>query len=139
MLKLLSSLRNAIVGWLDGFDRLAFVGQILPLMMPDAANDFFDARKIMRREATPWMQERTKHLVSAVERQCEQATGRGITHLRSTRESKEDLARQQQHESNITEGIIGAWSCVEPCRSIRMIGGKGKPTLIPIETQCKHI
>lgn len=139
MLKLLSSLRDAIVGWLDGFDRLAFIGQIMPLMMPDAANGFFDARRIMRRDATGWMQDHTQHLVSAVEQQCVQATGRGIIHLRSTKDSKEELARHQQQALKINDGIIGAWSCVEPCRSIRMVGGVSKPSLIPIQTQCKHL
>jgi len=139
MRKLLSTLRDSITGWLDGFDRLAFVGHLMPLMMPGAADDFFDGRKILRCKATAWMQKQTTSLETSVAEQVEAATGHPITYLRSTKDSKEDAARCRQHELGITNGLIGAWSCVEPCRSIRMVGGAGAPTLIPIQTQCKHL
>jgi hypothetical protein len=139
MFKLLSSLRDSISGWLDGFDRLAFIGYLMPLMRPGAADEFFDGRKILRRDATAWMQSQTKRLEDAVASQVDAATGHSITYLRSTKDSKEDAARSRQEELGIRDGLIGAWSCVEPCRSIRMVGGVGAPTLIPIQTQCKHL
>lgn len=139
MHKLLSCLRDSISGWLDGFDRLAFVGHLMPLMMPGAADEFFDGRKILRRDATAWMQTQTKSLEETVASQVEAATGFRVTYLRSTKDSKEEAARMRQQELGISDGLIGAWSCVEPCRSIRMVGGVGAPTLIPIQTQCKHL
>ncbi len=139
MFTLLHQLKDSITGWLEGYDRLAFVGQLLPLMMPEAANNFFDTRRIPRKKAIPWMKDQTNALVDSIEQTVTDATGQGIGYLKSPKESKEDRARRQQHDLGITQGLIGAYSCVEPCRSIRMIGGVGKPTLIPVQTQCKHI
>jgi hypothetical protein len=42
-----------------------------------------------------------------------------ITYIPSHNERKETLAHKRQAKNGIKEGLIGVWSCVEPCNTFR--------------------
>ena len=46
-----------------------------------------------------------------------QAAGRSVTYLSSSLARKDTIAQQTAARAGIEQGLIGVWSCVEPCLS----------------------
>jgi hypothetical protein len=138
---LIQSLGDAIVGVLRGFDRLVFKGAVRRFMFPDGAMNFLASQGVLNKDFKSWAQEQTGRVIGAVEHLAKESTGRGITFIPSSHERKEDLVRKRQAELGISEGIIGAWSCVEAGQTYRACfdGQKGFPQLRWDQTRCKHL
>jgi hypothetical protein len=66
--------------------------------------------------------------------------GRALIYLNSSRESKEDIAKQIMEREKITEGLICVLSCVEPCKSYRLgkDPDKKRLRLVLQERKCLH-
>jgi hypothetical protein len=112
MRQLVARFGKAVKAVLTGFDRIVFKGTILPLAHEDGAMSFLRWRGVLNRDYKKWMQEQTDALVTSVDR----------------------YAREQ---AGIHTGLIGAWSCLEGCRSYRAhyCAQKGYPqsTSLPLD------
>lgn len=138
MNKLLARFGKAVKGVLTGFDRIVFKGTILPLAHEDGAMSFLRWRGVLNRDYKKWMLSQTDALVTSVDRHARQQSGRPITHLRTWRLDKEELARKRQKQTGIEAGLIGVWPCLESCWSYRAhyCAEKGYPQLHRYTTQC---
>ena len=130
---------NALLGVLCGFDRVMFQGHILPLMYPAGAMSFFDRQRILYKDAKDWFLKQTIMLTEAVHQWAMKECGEGIIYLPSSNSRKEAIAREQQEKKGIETGLIGVWSCVESCRSYKIIRSEKKPVLQNDNTRCKHL
>lgn len=139
MSKLINACKESIVGILRGFDRIIFQGKFRCLQYADGVQQFLSSRNILFKNANSWVQEQTKRITLDVEQIAVAETGRGITPLASSRQRKEDLARARQRELGLESGLIGAWSCVEECKSFRIRPAQGRPVMVPYDTRCKHL
>lgn len=139
MRNLIDTCRESISGILRGFDRIVFQGKFRSLQFTEGVQQFLSSRNILFKDARNWVQEQTERIIDDVEQTAMRETGRGITHLGSTRLRKEDIARQRQHKMGLEAGLIGAWSCVEECMSFRIRPAQGRPTMVPCSTRCKHL
>lgn len=137
--KLIDACKKSILGVLRGFDRIVFQGKFRSLQYPEGAQRFLSDRGILFKDAKGWIQEQTARITEDVEQISMSQTGRGITPLPSSRQRKEDLARQRQHELGIHSGLIGAWSCVEDCMTYRIRPAEDRPILMPVQSRCKHL
>lgn len=139
MKQLIKSFGDSIIGVLSGFDRIVFQGRIVPIGYQGGAEGFFSRRRILFKDASAWVQEKTRKLVSAVEAWSLLECGEKISFLRSPKARKDVLARQRQQEKEISAGPLGVWACVEPCLSFKLAPGEHGPILLPTWTQCKHL
>ena len=141
MNKLLAFFGKAVKGVLTGFDRIVFKGTILPLAHEGGAMGFLRWRGVLNRDYKKWMQAQTDALVTSVDRYAREQSGRPITHLKTWRTDKEELARKRQKQTGIETGLIGVWSCLESGWSYRAhyCAEKGYPQLHRYTTQCKHL
>jgi len=116
-------------------------GCIRPLMYADGAMDFLRSRKVLNKDYKEWAMAQSQQLIAGVEQMVTEQTGRGIIPIPSSRTRKEELAHRQQAELGVTQGIIGAWSCVEAGQSYRACFDreKGYPQLHWEEIRCKHL
>lgn len=139
--KLLARMGNAVKACISGLDRLVLKGCLRPLMYAEGAMDFLRRRKVLNKDYKEWAQEQSQQLIAGVDERVRSRTGRGIVALASSRIRKEELAHRQQAESGITEGVIGAWSCVEAGQSYRACFDRelGFPQLRWSEIRCKHL
>jgi hypothetical protein len=135
----LDACRNAIAGVLRGFDRIVFHGRFRRLSFAEGAQQFFTERGVLFKDAKDWIQEQTHLITADVERISQSQVGRGIIPISSSRSRKEELVRKHAQDQQITEGLIGAWSCVEECASYQIRPAEGRPVLVPIRTRCKHL
>jgi hypothetical protein len=69
-----------------------------------------------------------------------EAAGRSVKYLSSSLARKEAIAQQTAAREGIEQGLIGVWSCVEPCLSdfVRR-DGKGKQLVLAFDSaKCLH-
>ncbi|MFW5829740.1 MAG: hypothetical protein ACOCXA_05715, partial [Planctomycetota bacterium] len=139
MSNLMDTCANAILGVLRGFDRLVFQGRLQQLSFAEGAQRFFSERDILFKDAKKWIQQQTQQITADVDAISRDATGSGIIPIPSSRIRKEELVRTHQQRHGITEGIIGAWSCVEECATFQIRPAAGRPVLVPAPSRCKHL
>jgi len=141
MRELVARFGKSVKAVLTGFDRIVFKGTILPLAHEDGAMSFLRWRGVLNRDYKKWMQTQTDALVAAADRAVREQTGKPLAPLSTWRHDKEQLARKRQEQTGIDAGLIGAWSCLESCRSYRAnyCAEKGYPQLRGYATQCKHL
>jgi hypothetical protein len=139
MKQLIKTFGDAIIGVTSGFDRIVFQGMIRPLMYPEGAMGFFHRRRIRFTDAKKWVQGQTGRLIDAVEQWSRRECGEGIGYLPSSATRKEKVARSRQQEKEITDGLVGVWSCLESGGSYRIAPAKGAPVLRYVNTRCKHL
>lgn len=135
----LNACQNALVGILRGFDRIVFQGRFRNLSYSEGAQQFFTDRGVLFKNAKEWIQNQTHLITADIERISQSQFGHGIIPIASSRERKEELVRQHAQRQGISEGLLGAWSCVEECLSYQIRPAEGRPVLVPNRTRCKHL
>jgi hypothetical protein len=133
-------LSNVARGVLSGFDRLMFRGHLRTLSGPGGMNLYCRANGVLYKDFKKHAQERTDQLIAASEAVAKQA-GRPIEYLRSPQMRKEDLARAWADRDRIATGLIGMFTCVEPCWSFAVRGNRAakKLELRPEFRKCLHV
>jgi hypothetical protein len=107
---------DQILGILSGFDRLRLRGTKRLLASVRGLGSYLWQRQILLKDFKAHALHATEQIRQATEAAAA-AAGRPIEYLPSSAPSKEELARAQAERDGIREGLIGVFSCVEPCWS----------------------
>lgn len=105
-----------VSGVLSGFDRLVFRGCLMPLMRPRGIHDFLGKADIRLLDFGKYAEKTNKQIQTAALSAAREAN-RPVQYLTSSRGSKEEMARDLLAKHPTGDGIICAFSVVEPCRS----------------------
>lgn len=125
--------RDEITGTLSCFDRLIFKGH-LPINHTRGMYDLLSRHQILIKDLKPFLlrqSERLKRHAQAVAH----CAGRPYHYLTACTR-KEAFARRIAQQDGITDGLICVLSMLEPCRSFKVVPGKGCPRLAPAHRKC---
>ena len=111
--------RDAVIGVLNGFDRVRIRGTMRWLCYPDGLAKHLSKMRVLLKDFKAYAQQFTDRLREGIEAVARTA-GRPIEYLASPAIRKEDRARQIAQRDGISEGLIGLLSAVEPCRSFEI-------------------
>jgi hypothetical protein len=129
-----------VLGTLSGFDRLVFRGYLRSLMSVSGMNVYLWTNGVKFQDFKKHAQERTEQLIAASE-DLAKRHNRPVEYLRSPQTRKEDRARQLAKQDKIREGLIGTFTCVEPCYSYT-VRGNGTTKRLELRNelrQCLHL
>ena len=121
--KFVSRFESLVTGVLSGFDRLVFRGTLLPLMMRRGMHTHLFENEIRLLDYKDYALA-TSEKVKAAALAETRAAGRPALYLRSSRDSKEELARSILAEQPTEQGPICALTAVEPCQSFEYLRSK---------------
>jgi hypothetical protein len=105
---------HLITGYLGGFDRMRFMGSIRTLQSVRGMMGFLGRTGVLLKEFKAYSQALTERVRQHAE-SVASASGHAVEYLRSSLERKDQMARTVAQEQGIREGLIGVFSCVEPC------------------------
>ncbi len=136
----LQTLPGLVLGSLSGFDRLVFRGYLRSLLSASGMNVYLWTNGVKFKDFKAHAQERTEQLIAASEAVATRQS-RPIEYLRSPQLRKEDRARAVAKRDGIAAGLIGMFTCVEPCWSytVRGNGGTKRLELRSELRQCLHL
>lgn len=129
-----------VKGSLSGLDRIRFRGTIRWLASLRGMGSFLATCGVLLKNFKPWAQALTKQILLATEHLTE-STGRPLVYLPSSQERKEDRARSLATQDGITEGLIGVFKCVEPCRTFEVGPNRAlkELELRLVSAKCAHL
>ena len=107
---------NHVLGVLSGFDRLRFRGTKRFLANAKGMMNYLWQVGVRIRDFREYALERTGQLQRATEALCREQ-GRPLKYLNSSNLSKEEEALALAERDDVKSGLIGVFSCVEPCQS----------------------
>jgi hypothetical protein len=106
----------AVLGVLNGFDRLCFRGTLRNLAYPQGLQHYLWAKRIPFKDFDRHSKQVTQQVVEASLRHA-QETGCEIRYLNSADYRKEDVARDIAARDGISAGLICVLRSVDPCMS----------------------
>jgi len=127
-MKLMELYKEKVMGAIKGLDRIRFRGTLRLLANQNGLRSFMSYTNILLKDFSGWVE----NLTGTIRKSCEaRADELGIEtrYLRSSRISKEELARSIAAEKGIKEGSICLFSVVEPCISPMVKGNKSSKKL----------
>ena len=119
---------RSVIGVLSGFDRVRLLASLRPLYAPKMMMRYLSRTNVLLKDFAGFVTEWTERVRASVEQQAKEAN-RPITYLNSSSVRKESLARELAKQDGINEGLIGIWSCVEPCLTYFVRGNRDKKQL----------
>lgn len=140
MRSFLPTLAGLVFGVLSGFDRLMFRGHLRRLAYPGGMHLYCNVNGVKLTEFGKHAKQLSERLIDASQAQANRL-GRPIEYLPSAKIRKEDRARALAQRDGIQEGLIGVFSCVEPCWSLRLRGNAARKKLEfrPELGKCLHL
>ena len=103
-------------GILSGFDRLLFRGTLRSIAYVGGLDIFLSSQHVLYKDFATFALGVSDRLKAHAEAVATHA-GRPFRYVVSSRQSKEDLAREILRTNPVVEGLICVLSCVEPCQS----------------------
>jgi len=139
MKRFLKRHEDRISGTISGFDRILFQGKLLSLFRPEGIDRFLSSQRVLCKDFGVFASRLTEGLKAHIEQYLEQQQ-RPLIYLPSAKESKEEKARQIMEKDRITEGLICALSCVEPCQAFAVRRNRAQKQLNVVlqERKCLH-
>jgi hypothetical protein len=139
MEEFLRRFQDKVIGVLYGWDRIRLQGTRRLLASVEGFKRYLHLTGI-------WWKDFREHALATTERlrqnveQREAHEGRKVHYLPSGRTDKDGEVRKVIAQQGITQGLVGVWSCVEPCRSVGIYGNRATHKLeVKIEEkQCLH-
>lgn len=119
MISFIQNLGQRVIGMLSGFDRVRFRGTRRQWCTVAGMVSYLCWVKVLYKDFKSFFKGKTDRLREATEALARQH-GDPVHYLYSSSGSKEDLARKMARDKGITEGLIGIFSCIEPCRSFQI-------------------
>lgn len=107
---------DSISGTLSGFDRLLFRGTLRSLYAVSVMDKYLAHNRVLYKDFGKHAEAISERLKNASLERARRE-GRPIQYLTSSSTSKEEVAREIARRDNVTDGLIGVLSCVEPCVS----------------------
>lgn len=125
---------------LSGFDRLVFRGTLQALFPPLAMHTLLARAGVRLLDFGKYVRTTSEALKAASLREAEEL-GRPVRYLQSSRTSKEELARTLLEEHPTDDGLICAFTTVEPCTSFEYHRSKNPAErgLKTRQRKCLHI
>lgn len=105
---------DQIQGVLTGFDRLVFRGSLRKIAYVFGMKGYLWANQVLLKDFGAHVQQIGERVKQA-SLQCVLEAGRTVQYLQSSKDDKEAIARRIAREQKITEGVVCALTCVEPC------------------------
>jgi len=139
MKKFLQRFGHLVLGFLCGWDRLRFQGSRRWLAGEIGFKQYLTKAQILLSDFREHALETTERLRQVVE-QREAEQGRKIHYLSSGAIDKDEQVRAFIAQNNITQGLVGVWSCVELCRTVGIHGNRQTKRLHVKheESRCLH-
>lgn len=103
-----------VTGVISGFDRVRLRASLRYLYQPSFMMRYLSAANVLLKDFAGYVSGWTERVRAATHALAEQH-GRPVRYLYSSAERKETLARELARRDRIDEGLIGVWTCVEPC------------------------
>lgn len=123
MQKFLQRFRHIVLGILCGWDRVRFFGSRGWLANDMGFQRYLNYAHVLLKDFRAHARETTKRLRQDVERR-ETEQGREVHYLPSSDTDKDKTVRAFIAAKGITQGLVGVWSCVESCRTVRIRGNR---------------
>jgi hypothetical protein len=125
---------------LSGFDRLLFRGTLRSISYVQGLDIFLASHRVLYKDFGQYAAGVSEQLKAHAEGIAAKA-GRPLRYVASSRQSKEDLARDLLRTDPIEEGLICVLSCVEPCQSftVRRDRASTHLQLVSQERKCLHL
>ena len=118
--------RNAILGIVEGFDRLIFKGYLTSMFPQGAFGRYLSRRGILLKNARKFFEAETERIIVHAKDRAKQARCPYIylksAQTRASDKSKEDRARAIAERDGITEGLVCIFSVLEGCTSFAVVG-----------------
>lgn len=125
---------SLIVAVLSCFDRVLFKGH-LPITNGPALEGFVDhVLKIRRCDFMDFAQEQSDAVVDHAKRMAEEA-GVEYRFLQGSHRKDSLVDEILRQRSDLVEGLIGIFCCMECCPSFRLASGEGRPRLVNARRQ----
>ena len=105
---------SVVTGVLSGFDRIVFQGILQRLIRRLGMYYFLEESGVRLLEFRSYVQKTTDQIRRAAQQEAERLN-RPLRYLKTSRDSKEELARQILLERPVAEGLICVFTTVEPC------------------------
>ena len=119
----------SITGILHCWDRLRFTGTLRTLQSVHGMLGYLQRTGVLLKQFKSFVGELTER-VRAQTHALAEAAGREVHYLHSSLVRKEELAREFAQRAGIEEGLIGVWSCVEPCRTFFLSRDRARKELV---------
>jgi len=117
----------SIIAVLGCFDRVIFKGH-LPFGDDAHLNRYVDhTLRMPRKDFLPFMEGKSEQLVNHAKALAEQHGA--PYHYLQGRHRKEDLVQQTIRDRRLSEGLVCVLCCLENCRTVKLLYGKGRPRL----------
>lgn len=129
-----------VIGVLTGWDRLVFRGCVPMLSYLDAMLLFLRHLGILLKDYSEWALDLSDKMKQACLADAVRLN-RPVIYLPSSGVRKDELARQILAEKPVTDGLICALTCLEPCRTFRIRGNRQTQhlELRTEQTKCLHV
>jgi len=106
--------QSEIAGVLSGFDRLVFRGSLRKIAYVRGMKGYLWAQQVLLKDFGTYVQKISEQVKQAA-LHCVEACGRPVQYLYSSLTNKEEVARSIAEKDQISQGLVCALSCVEPC------------------------
>ncbi len=138
MCKMIDQNADKIKGQFSFFDRMIINGYFRPLLSEKTRIGCLYSMGIPLRDFTEYFRDVTDHLIRQIESSAEEL-GRPVVYLPSSRDRKENIAKEFLLADPVDEGLICVLKTLESCRTAKVVGGeKGKHFLKSSSTKCLH-
>ena len=117
-----------IQGVINGYDRMLFRGTLRFLAFLEGMTGFMKRRCMLHKDFMAWSGSVTERIKADAIRLAERS-GRPPIYLTSSAVAKEQEAQAEAQRRGVREGLIGVFSCVEPCLSYGMFRNREQRTL----------
>jgi hypothetical protein len=140
MQSFLERMGSKIKGTLSGFDRVRFRGTIRWLSSLRGMGSYLGTMRILLKDFTDWGKART-HEIEVATKELTKKANCPMMYLPSSQLRKETLAWEIARDNKVTEGLIAAFKCVEPCWSFK-VGPNAETKKLELRylpSKCSHL
>ncbi len=140
MLSFLDKFSKVVRGVLSGLDRVFFRGTLRTISYPEGLEGYLRSNRVLYKDFAQHCSGLTARLQEASLRQAT-ALGREIRYLNSSKQNKEDIAREIAARDRIKNGLICVLRSVDPCWTVQVTKNYQAKTLeIHFrERKCVHL
>jgi hypothetical protein len=129
-----------VTGILHGWDRLLFRGTLRSIAHQEGMAKFLCYHQVKLKHFKPWAERLSQRIKDQAKSIADEA-GRPHEYVKSSKASKEKIARRIMERDGIERGLICVLTCVEPCQSfkVRRDPERKKLVLVPWPRKCLHV
>ncbi len=140
MKRFLERHRDRITGTLSGFDRMLFRGTLRSIAHVSGLEVFLYSQPVLFKDFGVYAESLSQRIIDQAKVSASKL-GRPYQYLQSSKESKEELAREIMEQDGIREGLICVFACVEPCQSfdLKKDAQAKQLKLVSRERKCLHL